>query len=290
MRTTRAGWVAGTGTIGGMAEPATGQTRETVRDDLGNTVPVPARVRRVVSLVPSLTEAIGVTEPGLLVGVTDWCTHPLDLDDAGTAPPARVRGTKNPDVDAIVALAPDLVVANEEENRAADLTALREAGLAVYVTDVRTVDGAFASLDGMLAACGLERPAWLEGAEKAWGDLPRVADADRRTAIVPIWRKPWMAVGRDTFTGAILDRLGVDNALADGGPTAERYPRIDLADLPPHDLVVLPDEPYAFTADDGPEAFDAPSALVSGRLLTWYGPSLLEAATTLPGALRVPTT
>jgi ABC-type Fe3+-hydroxamate transport system substrate-binding protein len=266
-----------------MAEPT---TRENVRDDQGTRVEVPARVRRVVSLVPSLTEAIGVTEPGLLVGVTDWCTHPLGLDDAGAAPPARVRGTKNPDVEAIVALAPDLVVANEEENRPADLAALREAGLPVYVTDIRTVDGAFASLDGMLAACGLERPAWLEGAEKAWADVPRVADADRHTAIVPIWRRPWMAVGRDTFTGAILDRLGVDNALADGGPTAERYPRIDLAELPAHDLVVLPDEPYAFTADDGPEAFDAPCTLVSGRLLTWYGPSLLEAATTLPGALR----
>jgi ABC-type Fe3+-hydroxamate transport system substrate-binding protein len=271
-----------------MAEAATGQTRETVRDDLGNTVPVPARVRRVVSLVPSLTEAIGVTEPGLLVGVTDWCTHPRGLDDAGAAPPARVRGTKNPDLEAVVALAPDLVVANEEENRPADLAALREAGLAVYVTDIRTVDGAFASLDGMLAACGLERPAWLEGAEKAWGDLPRVADADRRTALVPIWRRPWMAVGRDTFTGAILDRLGVDNALADGGPAAERYPRIDVADLPPHDLVVLPDEPYAFTADDGPEAFDAPCALVSGRLLTWYGPSLLEAATALSQLVSSP--
>jgi ABC-type Fe3+-hydroxamate transport system substrate-binding protein len=266
-----------------MAQPT---TRETVRDDQGTRVEVPGRVRRVVSLVPSLTEAIGVTEPGLLVGVTDWCTHPPGLDDAGAAPPARVRGTKNPDVDAIVALAPDLVVANEEENRPADLEALRAAGLPVYVTDIRTVDGAFASLDGMLAACGLERPAWLEGAEKAWADLPRVADADRRTALVPIWRRPWMAVGRDTFTGAILDRLGVDNALADGGPTAERYPRIDLAELPAHDLVVLPDEPYAFTADDGPEAFDAPCTLVSGRLLTWYGPSLLEAATTLPGALR----
>jgi ABC-type Fe3+-hydroxamate transport system substrate-binding protein len=273
-----------------MADPATPETRDPVRDDLGTTVPVPDRVRRVVSLVPSLTEAIGVTEPGLLVGVTDWCTHPLDLDDAGPAAPARVRGTKNPDVEAIVALGPDLVVANDEENRPADLQALRDAGLAVYVTDVRTVDGAFASLDGMLAACGLERPAWLEGAEKAWADVPRVAEADRRTAVVPIWRRPWMVVGRDTFTGAVLDRLGIDNAFADGGPGAERYPRVDIADLPPHDLVVLPDEPYRFTADDGPEAFEAPSALVSGRLLTWYGPSLLEAATTLPGALRLPTT
>ena len=91
-----------------------------------------------------------------------------------------------------------------------------------------------------------------------------------------------MAVGSDTFTGAVLERIGIDNALA-GSP--ERYPRIDPAALPEHDLVVLPDEPYLFTADDGPEAFDAPSALVSGRLLTWYGPSLVEAARELPAAL-----
>ena len=258
-------------------------------DDQGTTVEVPDKIRRVVSLVPSLTEAIGVTEPALLVGVTDWCTHPTDLDEVVANPPLRIRGTKNPDIDAIVGLAPDLVVANDEENKPEHIAALREAGIAVYVTDIRSVDGAFASLDGMLAACGLERPAWLEGAEKAWGALGKIPDDDRRTALVPIWRKPWMAVGCDTFTGAVLDRLGVDNALADGGPGAERYPRFDLADLPDHDLVVLPDEPYRFTAEDGPEAFEAPSVLVSGRLLTWYGPSLLEAALTLPTALYGPT-
>src|ERR687895_32439 len=105
----------------------------------------------------------------------------------------------------------------------------------------------------------------------------------RRRAVVPIWRKPWMAVGRDTFTGAVLHRLGVDNVLADAD---ERYPRIDPRHLPPHDLVVLPDEPYLFTADDGPEAFPGvPAALVSGRLLTWYGPSLTEAARVLPDKL-----
>jgi hypothetical protein len=80
----------------------------------------------------------------------------------------------------------------------------------------------------------------------------------------------------------VLARLGVDNVLA-GSP--ERYPRFDPADLPAHDLVVLPDEPYLFTAADGPEAFTAPSVLVSGRLLTWYGPSLVEAARVLPEAL-----
>ena len=248
-----------------------------VVDDEGTRVSLPESVRRVVSLVPSLTEAIGVTEPGLLVGATDWCTHPDDLDDHGVT---RVRGTKNPDVETIIGLRPDLVLANAEENKPAELERLREAGLAVYVTDIRDVDGALRSLERVLAACGLDRPAWIDGARAAWDALP-LPDAPRR-AVVPIWRKPWMAVGSDTFTGAVLARLGVENVLAD---SPERYPRFDPADLPPHDLVVLPDEPYRFTADDGPEAFEAPCALVSGRLLTWYGPSLLEAARVLPDAL-----
>jgi hypothetical protein len=94
-----------------------------------------------------------------------------------------------------------------------------------------------------------------------------------------------MAVGRDTFTGALLARLGVDNVLSDD---VERYPRITPAALPEHDLVVLPDEPYNFTAEDGPEAFPGTRAvLVSGRLLTWYGPSLVEAAQVLPDLLGI---
>jgi hypothetical protein len=83
-----------------------------------------------------------------------------------------------------------------------------------------------------------------------------------------------MATGRDTFLGDVLRRLGTDNVLAGHD---ERYPRIDLPSLPPYDVVVLPDEPYAFTESDGPEAFDLPARLVSGRHLTWYGPSLAEA-------------
>lgn len=245
-------------------------------DDLGIDVDVPDTVGRVVSIVPSLTEAVAATAPGRLVGVTDWCTHPGDLDAM------RIRGTKNPDVDAIVALRPDLVVANQEENRVPDLDALRAAGVPVYVTDIRTLDSAFGSLTRMLAACRLDRPEWLDEAEAAWAAVPE--PAQRRRAVIPIWRKPWMAVGSDTFTGALLARLGVDNVLGDD---PERYPKFDPTALPPHDLAVLPDEPYLFTADDGPEAFPGvPSALVSGRLLTWYGPSLTEAANTLPAALR----
>ncbi len=72
-------------------------------------------MKRIVSLVPSLTESVAQTEPGLLVGATDWCVHPADLDVT------RIRGTKNPDIARIIELAPDLVLANEEENRQADL-------------------------------------------------------------------------------------------------------------------------------------------------------------------------
>ena len=97
-------------------------------------------------------------------------------------------------------------------------------------------------------------------------------------ALVPIWRRPWMALGRDTFAGDVLQRVGVDNVLRSA---SDRYPRIELAELPAHDVVVLPDEPYAFTPDDGPEAFAAPARLVSGRHLTWYGPSLAEARSVL---------
>lgn len=241
----------------------------TSEDDLGLPVRLEQPVRRVVSLVPSLTESVAATAAGLLVGATDWCSHPADLEVT------RVGGTKNPDVDAVRALAPDLVLANAEENRTEDLQALRDAGAAVWVTAPETVPAALVSLRRMLAACGAADPGWLTAAERAWS-APWTGS--RRGAVVPIWRRPWMALGRDTFAGDVLARLGVDNVL---GGHDERYPRIDLGDLPPHELVVLPDEPYAFAADDGPEAFAAPAALVSGRHLTWYGPSLVEARSLL---------
>ncbi|WP_159663842.1 helical backbone metal receptor [Streptomyces mexicanus] len=234
---------------------------------------------RVVSLVPSLTEAVAATLPGVLVGATDWCSHPADLDVV------RAGGPKNPKVDRIVALAPDPVVANEEENRAPALDALRAAGIEVLVTEVRGLPQAFTELTRVLAACGAAGPPrWLEEAEAAWSRLPE--PARRRTAVVPVWRRPWMVLGRDPFAGDVLARLGVAPLYADHDG---RYPRVPLQELraAAPDLVVLPDEPYRFTADDGPEAFPhLPCALVSGRHLTWYGPSLVRAPRVLGAALR----
>jgi ABC-type Fe3+-hydroxamate transport system substrate-binding protein len=238
-------------------------------DDLGTPVPVSLPVGRVVSLVPSLTESIAVTRPEALVGATDWCIRPVDLSVT------RVRGTKNPDVRRIVELGPDLVVANKEENREIDVRRLRDAGVPVWVTDIETVPQALASMARLFeSALGWGVPEWLDEARGAW-DRP-VPAAHTRVAVA-IWRDPWMVVGRDTFTGDLLRRLGYDNAFA--GHTG-RYPKVELEELDrPDVLVLLPDEPYVFTADDGPEAFrSARTVLVDGRLITWYGPSLLDAA------------
>ena len=242
----------------------------TPRDDLGADVPVSGPATRVVSLVPSLTEAVAATRRPALVGATQWCTHPADLDVT------RVRGTKNPDVRRIVELRPDLVVANQEENRELDVRRLRDAGVAVWVTVIETVPQAVASMARLFdEGLGWGRPAWLEQVRDAW-DRP-VPEPHTRV-VVPVWRDPWMVVGRDTFTGDLLRRLGYANVYADH---ADRYPKVELAEIERAgaDLVLLPDEPYVFTADDGPEAFaTVPTRLVSGRLLTWYGPSLLDAA------------
>ncbi|WP_112236587.1 helical backbone metal receptor [Kribbella monticola] len=245
-----------------------------MQDDVGTVLALPSRVRRVVSIVPSLTEAIAATHRELLVGATDWCTHPEDLDVT------RVRGTKNPDLELIRELAPDVVIANAEENREPDLATLRAAGIAVWVTAPTTLDESLGSLRRMLSAITGDVPQWLVDATASWS-TPYAGP--RRRAIVPIWRRPWMALGRDTFAGDVLRRLGIDNVLAD---SLERYPKFDPAELPQYDVVVLPDEPYAFAPNDGPEAFAGPAKCVSGRHLTWYGPSLTEARRVLTEQLQ----
>ncbi|MFD0365665.1 helical backbone metal receptor [Nocardia sp. GCM10030253] len=246
-------------------------------DDLGVDVMLVSPVRRVVSLVPSLTEAVAATCPETLVAATDWCTHPADLDVE------RVRGTKNPNVRRIVELAPDLVLCNQEENRRIDVERLRSAGIPVWVTRIETVPEAIASLTRLFtSALGTAVPRWLTEAESAWAPPP---PAHTRNAVIPIWRHPWMVVGRNTFTGDLARRLGLNLVHAD---RPDRYPRLTEDELTEGvELAVLPDEPYVFTETDGPEAFPGiPVALVEGRALTWYGPSLATVRPVLTDQIR----
>lgn len=244
-------------------------------DDLGEPVALD-QPQRVVSLVPSITEAVAVSVPSSLVGATDFCTHPSSLDVP------RIGGSKYPDVDKVLSLNPDLVIANSEENRAEDVDRLRANGIQVWVTEApATVPMALKSLRRLFGTAWDLEPDWLVRAEDLWRSTAPV----RLTAVIPVWRRPWVVVGRDTFATDVLRRLGIENVY---GSHEERYPRPSLQELNDRrpDLVILPDEPYEFTHSDGPESFPGlPYVLVNGRHLTWYGPSLVEARESLGRAL-----
>lgn len=257
-------------------------------DALGRPVPLAAPPQRIVSLVPSLTEYLFVLGLGArVVAITEFCTRPAPA----LLHMPRVRGPKNPDRALIAALRPDLVLAAKEENRERDVVALAAAGIPVYVTDICTVADALAQLitladilDARATATPLldDLRAALSAAEQL-----RASRAPRRT-LTFIWRDPWLAVGANTYAHDLLRCCGADNvAVALGG----RYPRASLEtfmELAP-ELILLPSEPYAFTAADLPtfEPFLARPALrnscvqlCDGELLTWYGPRSAEALRT----------
>lgn len=176
-----------------------------------------------------------------------------------------VGGTKRPDVERILALAPDLVVMNDEENRREDFEALEAAGLAVHVASPRTV----ADVGPMLVALAqaVEAPAPVR-----W--TPRPAPPEPAgVAFVAVWRRPWMTLNRDTYGASMLAAAGWAGAWDDDD---ERYPEVTEDDVRARrpDLVLAPTEPWAFTEDDLPglqDAFGVPAVLVDGQDLFWWG-------------------
>lgn len=262
---------------------------EICRDASHAIVTLPGDARRIVSLVPSVTEslfALGLGER--VAGVTDWCIHPRDLPSSV----ARVRGTKNPDCDTIVALAPDLVLANHEENREIDVRRLRERGVVVWVDYPRTVREAIAHLEGLarLGADAATRDAVLAPVHAAYERATRAAAAraaDPVRAFIAVWKDPWMSLSHDTYAHDLLACAGLANVFADAD---ERYPRITLEELAARDpdLVLLPDEPYRFSAADAGElAHDALAGtravrggnvhVIDGTLAFWHGPRIAPA-------------
>jgi ABC-type Fe3+-hydroxamate transport system substrate-binding protein len=216
---------------------------------------------RVVSLVPSVTETLtswGV-EP---IACTRFCDRP-DLTHVG--------GTKHPDISAIIALAPDLVVLDRQENRREDAEALATAGLRLLALDVRSLDGMSDELATVAAAVGATyRPA----------PLPELAPLGLR-AFVPIWRRPWMTIGGDTYGSTLLSAIGVANVFAD---SSDDYPQIALDEVAERqpDVVLVPSEPYQFSDHQFTELDTiAPAIRVDGQDLFWWGARTPEALTRL---------
>ncbi|MBI3786306.1 MAG: ABC transporter substrate-binding protein, partial [Deltaproteobacteria bacterium] len=242
---------------------------------------------RVVSLVPSLTELLFVLGGGAgVVGVTRYCTEPRESVRTLT----KVGGTKNPDVGAIVALRPDLVIVNAEENRRQDFEALLQHGLTVFVSFTRTVVQVAALMRRLASLVGMEPTgeALAGEIESAVHEIQqrRPAHGVRpRRVFCPIWKNPWMVFNRDTYNDDLLCQAGGEN-LFRGLP--ERYSRVEIeavARLQPQ-VILLPDEPYAFSAKDlesldgldgTPARHDGRVHFVDGKALSWYGPRTVEA-------------
>jgi ABC-type hemin transport system substrate-binding protein len=252
-----------------------------------------AEARRIVSLVPSLTEALFALGLGdCVVGVTDWCVHPAS--ELARLP--RVGGTKTPDLVAILELEPDLVIANQEENRRTHVEKLRAAGVRVWVTYPRTVrEGA--QLLGELAALGAS-PA---DARRVLGPVEAALESAARSrpraptrVFCPIWRDPWMAVGGDTYANDLISWCGGVNVFC--SRPDRRYPVVALAEIEHADpeVILLPDEPYAFGPTDARELASLEVAaaregrihLLDGTLMSWYGPRIAPAIETLLRLLR----
>jgi ABC-type Fe3+-hydroxamate transport system substrate-binding protein len=282
-------------------------------------IPISHAPRSVVSLVPSVTESLFDLNLGnRLVAVTDYCVYP----EAGVAHLPRIGGTKNPDVKRIIELSPELVIANQEENRKEDVVALQAAGIPVWVTFPKTVPDVFNLLWNMMYLFDetsmvprvrlIEQTYdWVQGISKSYEEMPcRV--------FVPIWLDPLMTFNADTYihdllrvcggTNVFADRerqyplkadLGVAEAYTDDDPRVAgrdtRYPRVTMDEVvaAQPDVILLPREPFPFSEQhvilfssiDIPAARNNQIKLVDGSLLTWHGTRIAYALSSLPDLL-----
>jgi ABC-type Fe3+-hydroxamate transport system substrate-binding protein len=267
-------------------------------DDLGRTLVFGRPPQRIVSLVPSDTyTVIALGARDRLVGRTRYC-------EADGVP--DIGGTKDIDVDAVIALAPDLVIGNQEENTRVALEALAAARVPVLVSLPRRVGDGIAHVARLARIVGVtEASRELVRRGAAIGSPPPAT----ARAFVPIWMDPVMTLNADTFGSDVLAQVGIANAFADrlrlyplaadlGKGAAHdasgrdlRYPRVTLDEVRARgaDLIVLPDEPYVFSAAD--EAVlhqtlpEAKIVRVSGKDLFWYGAWTIDALPRLANVL-----
>lgn len=217
---------------------------------------------RAVSLVPSVTETLvawGVPP----IACTRFCEQP-DL--------LHVGGTKNPDVGAIVDLAPELVVMCVEENRREDAEALQQAGVATAALSVDSLADVSPAMRLLGGLTGVQPSSVVEELVAAVDDLGgQAATEPSLRAFVPIWRRPWMSLAAGTYGSSLLRAIGVENVFAD---SAERYPEVSLEEAAARrpDVVLAPSEPYPFRERHIPQLAEvAPVVLVDGQDLFWWG-------------------
>lgn len=271
-------------------------------DDLGRTVILTKPPARIVSLVPSDTQSVIALGSGArLVGCTSYCDAP------GVA---VVGGTKDVDVAKVIALQPDLVIANQEENSRIPLEAIVAERIPTLVSLPRTVSDGIAHLARLARALGVVGKTDVKALiRRGYAMAARPAPTPHARAFVPIWMDPLMTINADTFGSDVLARAGIANAFGDrlrlyplaadlgksapldAGARDVRYPRVTLDEVRTRgaELIILPDEPHAFTAADEAMLRGAlPAARVIrvvGKDLFWYGAWTIDAVARLAAQL-----
>jgi ABC-type Fe3+-hydroxamate transport system substrate-binding protein len=257
----------------------------TISDYIGNSFECKPYTR-IISLVPSITELL--FDLGLetsIVGVTKYCVSP---ENAKYPPRVIVGGTKNPDIEIIEKLNPDLVIINKEENRLRHYSQLQDRNILVYVTYPRTVQQAIQMIDDFIQLFAISSND-IKNKSKELHELydaiqtKTVRDLDRKKVFCAIWKDPWMTINSDTFISSLIEFCGGTNVFA---KVPDRYPKVSLEEIIEHfpDVILLPDEPYNFTQKDKEELSSIPQLsntrieLVDGTF-HWYSFRILK---TLP--------
>lgn len=231
---------------------------------------------RIVSLCPSLTELVCSLGLGKsLVGVTRYCVHPQD--DVKNI--EKVGGTKNPDVERILSIAPDLVLMNREENRREDHAELERGGVRCLVTFPRDPESAAQTV--RLVGRALRRTAEAEGIAR--GIEQRLRETRDRAAsrrlvrfAVLVWRRPYVVVSTPTYTSSLFECAGGRNAFAGADSPYAAITGADIARERP-EVVVLPSEPFPFELRHASELLaetgldERTFVLADGEPLTWHG-------------------
>ncbi len=251
-----------------------------VRDSLGRSFSFPEPPRRVVSLVPSITETLFDLGAGeTVIGITDFCIFPESMERP------RLGGTKNPDVQAIRALAPDLVHMNLEENLERHAREI-ESFAPVFVSEPKSTGDVSALITnlGGVHGCAARAAAIVAELRTELQQMPQ----DLFTFACPIWKKPWMWCGGDTYVSNLVGMAGGLNILQERA----RYPAIELPSVVAMrpNVIFLPDEPYAFRTSDAQELSRASDARVigpfPGHLFTWHGTRTIQGLRFLREILR----
>ncbi|WP_421918136.1 ABC transporter substrate-binding protein [Marinifilum sp.] len=248
-----------------------------ITDGLGREVIIPFPPKRIIPAVPSTTEFLfdlGLEDK--VISRTKFCRYPKDK--IKRLP--NIGGPKNLYVDKINLLHPDLILVNEEENNKAEVEALMES-FPVYVSKVRNYEEALENILNTGKITGTE-PKAFEITNQIRSNFAKIPKGEKSLKVLYlIWRKPFMAVGRNSFIHSMLEMCGFENVLED---PQERYPNLsedDIKNLNP-DLVLLSSEPYPFEEINKKEMEDllpdAKVELVDGEMFSWYESHMLQAA------------